>query len=269
MVNFQLNPVSLLGIALALAGTGLYFLRSIRPELTRDYDIFFAAVGLLCGLILFTNGWRQDPILQFSQFLLAGSTVFFALESIRLRGVATEQAKRSAPIVDDERPVSRVYRAELDELDMVETRPTTRRIRGSRDSTRSSRDEYGEEGRRRSSKSSERSRPAGRLQPGDYPDEGSAAQRPRKRRPRPDTSVDDVAVVDPDFSDEQDSPRTSEAPAVRPRRRDASSITGRAGRRPSEGGETRRRRRDTTDADYADYQPVNYSEDEEDNSSNF
>ena len=33
-----------------------------------------------------------DPILQFGQFLLAGTTVFFAYESVRLRGVATDQA---------------------------------------------------------------------------------------------------------------------------------------------------------------------------------
>lgn len=264
MVNFQLNPVSLLGIALAIAGTGLYFLRSIRPELTRDYDIFFAAVGLLCGLILFTNGWRQDPILQFSQFLLAGSTVFFAFESIRLRGVATEQAKRSTPIVDDDRPVSRVYRAELDELDAVEERPVTRRIRGSRDTSRSSRsDEYAEDSRRRSgTKSSERTKSAGKLEPGD---------RPRKRRPRPD-NVEDVAIADQDFTDsEQDRPTRGSEPNVRPRRRDASSITNRSGRPRSssdEGGD-RKRRREAPPSDYADYQPLDYSEDDGDNSSNF
>ena len=42
------------------------------------------------------QGWRLDPILQFGQFLLAGTTVFFAYESVRLRGVATDQARRSS-----------------------------------------------------------------------------------------------------------------------------------------------------------------------------
>jgi len=76
-------------------------LRSFKPALARDYDVFFAAIGLLCGGILFFQGWRLDPILQFGQFLLAGTTVFFAYESVRLRGVATDQAKRSSYFDDD------------------------------------------------------------------------------------------------------------------------------------------------------------------------
>ena len=114
MVNFGLNSASILGIFLAVAGASLYFLRSVRPELSRDHDIFFAAVGLLCGFILLFQGWRLDPILQFGQFLLTGSTIFFAVESIRLRKVATEQARRNTPTVDRDRPVSRtrVYREE-------------------------------------------------------------------------------------------------------------------------------------------------------------
>jgi hypothetical protein len=134
MVNIGFSWNSLLGIALALSGAGLYFLRSVRPSLARDHDIFFAAVGLLCGGILFFQGWRQDPILQFGQFLLTGSVIFFAVESIRLRGIATEQAKRNVPFVDEERPVSQVYRAELDELEsMPDPQPYTRRIRGTDD----------------------------------------------------------------------------------------------------------------------------------------
>lgn len=120
MVNFGLNAAAILGLFLAVAGAGLFFLRSIRPELARDYDIFFAAVGLLCGIILLFNGWRLDPILQFGQFLLTGTAIFFAFESIRMRSVATEQARRNTPIVDRDRPVSRtrVYtEAELDKID--------------------------------------------------------------------------------------------------------------------------------------------------------
>lgn len=120
MVNFGLNAAAILGLFLAVAGAGLFFLRSIRPELARDYDIFFAAVGLLCGIILLFNGWRLDPILQFGQFLLTGTAIFFAFESIRMRGVATEQARRNTTTVDRDRPVSRtrVYtEAELDKID--------------------------------------------------------------------------------------------------------------------------------------------------------
>ena len=86
MVNASLNWASIVGIVLAVCGAGLYFLRSFKPALARDYDVFFAAIGLLCGGILFFQGWRLDPILQFGQFLLVGTTVFFTYDSIRLRG---------------------------------------------------------------------------------------------------------------------------------------------------------------------------------------
>jgi len=108
VVNASLNWASIVGIVLAVCGGGLYFLRSFKPALARDYDVFFAAIGLLCGGILFFQGWRLDPILQFGQFLLAGTTVFFAYESVRLRGVATDQARRSS-YFDDE-PISDVPR---------------------------------------------------------------------------------------------------------------------------------------------------------------
>ena len=101
MVNASLNWASIVGIVLAVCGAGLYFLRSFKPALARDYDVFFAAIGLLCGGILFFQGWRLDPILQFGQFLLAGTTVFFAYESVRLRGISTDQARRSSYFDDD------------------------------------------------------------------------------------------------------------------------------------------------------------------------
>ena len=104
MVNASLNWASSVGIVLAVCGGGLYFLRSFKPALARDYDVFFAAIGLLCGGILFFQGWRLDPILQFGQFLLAGTAIFWGYESVRLRGVATDQARRSSYFDDD--PIS-------------------------------------------------------------------------------------------------------------------------------------------------------------------
>jgi len=108
VVNASLNWASIVGIVLAVCGGGLYFLRSFKPALARDYDVFFAAIGLLCGGLSIFQGWRLDPILQFGQFLLAGTTVFFAYESVRLRGVATDQARRSSYF--DEDPISDVPR---------------------------------------------------------------------------------------------------------------------------------------------------------------
>lgn len=142
MVNASLNWASIVGIVLAVGGALLYFMRSFKPALARDYDVFFAAVGLLCGGILFFQGWRLDPILQFGQFLLAATTVFFGYESVRLRGVTTEQARRSSYFDDDDEPAPRPrmgggrdVRDDADRFD--DPQPLRRRIR-SRD------DSYGE-----------------------------------------------------------------------------------------------------------------------------
>ena len=138
MVNASLNWASIVGIVLAVGGALLYFMRSFKPALARDYDVFFAAVGLLCGGILFFQGWRLDPILQFGQFLLAGTTVFFAYESVRLRGVTTEQARRSSFFDDDEPPApyrprmgGRAWAEDRDRFD--EPEPIRRRIRSRAD----------------------------------------------------------------------------------------------------------------------------------------
>ncbi len=135
MVNASLNWASIVGIALAICGGGLYFLRSFKPALARDYDVFFAAIGLLCGGILFFQGWRLDPILQFGQFLLAGTTVFFAYESVRLRGIATDQARRSSYFDEEFESPSRSSsgfrsRGEQDYDRFQESEPINRRFAG-------------------------------------------------------------------------------------------------------------------------------------------
>ena len=131
MVNTSLNWASIVGIVLDLCGGGLYFLRSFKPELARDYDVFFSAIGLLCGGIFFFQGWRLDPIQQVGIFLLTGSTVFFAYESVRLRGVTTGQAKRSSYFNDDDQipDMPRNYRGRFnDDYDRFEEaeRPSRR-----------------------------------------------------------------------------------------------------------------------------------------------
>ncbi|BAQ65269.1 Ycf66 family protein [Geminocystis sp. NIES-3709] len=152
MVNFGFNAASILGIILFLAGGALYAMRSWKPEVSKDHDIFFAAVGLLCGGILFFHGWRLDPILQFSQLLLAGSAIFFAIESVRLRAVTGTQVRgRSSSYVDNDRAGSRVYRAELDQIEGYEDdyeeeeQVPRRRLQGTPPRSTSRRSTYEEE----------------------------------------------------------------------------------------------------------------------------
>ncbi|MBD2443183.1 Ycf66 family protein [Dolichospermum sp. FACHB-1091] len=288
-VNFGANSASILGIFLAVAGAALYFLRSVRPELSRDQDIFFAAVGLLCGFILVFQGWRLDPILQFGQLLLVGSTVFFAVESIRLRSIATQQAKRNTPIVDDEREVSRKYsyserrnyQAEMDaDLEPLpyeeEEAPPRPRIRGSRDE-RSSRDDYYDEAPSRSSQS-----PRNR----EKPDSGE-----RKRRPNSGRSVSPSSqgyedenwgsapkkVDDWESSNSQDElrkpPRRNNSSNNRPQgpqsREDDVTPTPRPRKRRPPRDSVPSRRQDDDEAiptEYVPYNPINKPSNEPDNS---
>lgn len=259
-VNFGGTWSSLLGIALAGSGVALYALRSMRPRLARDHDIFFAAVALLCGGILFFQGWRQDPILQFGQFLLTGSAVFFAVESIRLRGVATEQAKRNTPIEDYDRPVSKVYRAEFDDAlnPYEEDRPPRRRIQGTRD-PRSSRDEYDEGASRR---------PARRNSSSVDERFGSSSSRPRKRRPRPDEGLNDYPEMREDADIREDRPNRSRG--TNPSR-SGNQAPGSRSRRPrpstdepiSPPERDRPRNEEAPPSEYVDYRPVD--DNEEDN----
>ena len=76
MVNASLHWASIVGIVLVAFGLYLFYLRSAKPSISRDLDPFMGLTAMLCGGILFFQGWRLDPILQFSQFLLAGSNVF-------------------------------------------------------------------------------------------------------------------------------------------------------------------------------------------------
>ena len=259
MVNFGLNSASILGIFLAVAGAGLYFLRTIRPEVSRDYDIFFSAVGLLCGLILLFQGWRLDPILQFGQLLLTGSTIFFAFETIRLRGITTEQARRNSPIADDRRvSKTRVYtEAELDQIEPYEEDEKytdKRRLRGyaeprpSRSMTNESEPPRSTKNRRppTAEPKNTRNRPARRPEADNYDnynnwddssdvwEEKPAPRRPR--RPRP----------------ENEPPETTSRP---PRQRRP---------RPEETAPPRQYD-DEPPAAYVDYQPIDESEPDQEN----
>jgi hypothetical protein len=284
LVNASLNWASIVGIVLAVGGALLYFLRSFKPALARDYDVFFAAVGLLCGGILFFQGWRLDPILQFGQFLLAATTVFFAYESVRLRGVTTEQARRSA-YFDEEEPApfrprgglggSRSWESDVDRFE--EPEGFRRRI--------PSRDEVPEEDFYRPRRSSRAAIPeravSRRVDPEDW--EGPAGEPPAPRRPdSPRYTAGGASRSQPEFGSrrrERDSgpdlrrgsrpaagaetmPRSSRrSPAVSTTRRPSAGPSGTAAARPADGvprGEPLRssRSKGPSDVSDADYSPI-------------
>lgn len=237
MVNIGFGWPSILGIALALAGAGLYALRTMRPGLARDQDIFFAAIALLCGGILFFQGWRLDPILQFAQTLSVGAAIWFAYEAVRLRSIATEQAKRTTPVVDDERPVSRVYRAELDDYPPLDERdrfPVNRRIRGTREEVRSRTEESGDD--RRTSRRTER------------PSLSDRPRKPRSSRPSASDRYESRGGWDEDNSVEDIYGGSSNRPSMEDDR-------------PSRSRRSSSRRSSSGSSDYVDYQPIDTSDD--------
>jgi len=85
MVNVSFGPNVFLGIMISIGIAILYFLRDARPDLARDEDIFFATVSLIYSCILIVHGWRLDPILLFSQFLIIITVLVVGWENIRLR----------------------------------------------------------------------------------------------------------------------------------------------------------------------------------------
>jgi hypothetical protein len=284
-VNFGANPASLLGIFLAVAGPALYFIRFIRPGLERDQDIFFAAIGLVCGFILIFQGWRLDPILQFGQLLLIGTTVFFAVESVRLRSIATEQAKRNTKIVD-EREVSdrykysgRRYEAEIDaeleplpyDYDYYEDDRPRPRIQGSKDgrSSRESRDYYDDEPRRRSERRNSSERPTS--------ERPTPTERSRRRSSggsvnRTSDKLEDdnwgssKSVDDWDSSnrEERRPPRRSNNNPSRPESGDEDIVSSKPKRRrpPTDPGvRPMREDDDLMSTEYVDYKPLGSDED--------
>ena len=93
MINIVFGANFLLGLLVILGVLVLYFLRNIRPELSRDEDIFFTTLGLIYGAILIIHGWRLDPILLFSQVLLVSIALAAGWENIRLRGLIAAKLK--------------------------------------------------------------------------------------------------------------------------------------------------------------------------------
>ena len=121
MVNASLNWASIVGIALILAGFIPFFKKSISTK----YDPFLVPIFWICGLILFFQGWRLDPILQFGQFLLAGVIFFVGYENIKLRE-SIKKLKitiKENYVVDENKFKKKEVKEKKDEQDKIRNRP--------------------------------------------------------------------------------------------------------------------------------------------------
>ena len=95
MININFGPNIFLGIILLSGIVILYGLRKVKPEVSRDEDLFFVITGFFYCEILMIHGWRLDPILFFSQALLIVSVLLVGWENIRLRGLIFRMRKKN------------------------------------------------------------------------------------------------------------------------------------------------------------------------------
>lgn len=99
MINIGFGANLVLGFLFVLGVTVLYSVRIVRPELSRDEDIFFTTLGLIYSCILMIHGWRLDPILLFSQVLIIGISIAAGWENIRLRGLIAKKVRNQIETV--------------------------------------------------------------------------------------------------------------------------------------------------------------------------
>jgi hypothetical protein len=93
MINILYSPTFLLSIILIVGLLFFYSLRIVRPEVSKEEDIFLTSLGLIYSCIILVHGWRLDPILFFSQVLLVCFVLAIGWENIRLRGILIEALK--------------------------------------------------------------------------------------------------------------------------------------------------------------------------------
>ncbi len=264
-MNFN-TPALLFGLILLVASIALFIFGRLKPEIQRDSDSVYAIVGVVCALILFGSAFDLSLGMSFQQLLMIGALITLMWENIQARqpknvgarrgmldgvwglGSAKDMSRRGAPMVDDDRPVSRVYRAELDDLTPLEDQRTSCRIRGGRDSRD---DDW--EGSRRTTRRNKYAddvprRPRGSLNGSPMVDDED--DRPRLRAARslpPDRSVERA-----------NSSWDGDKPVRHPRLNDAESSSSRPKRTRPESSS--RRRSSEQSSDYVDYQPIDHPE---------
>lgn len=92
-----ISPSLWLGVVLGITGMVLYSLKFRDARGTTEGDIVAASLFVMCGGILTLQGWRLDPILMLSEFVLGGVGIFYMVQTVNLRKqleVCSQLAKR-------------------------------------------------------------------------------------------------------------------------------------------------------------------------------
>lgn len=87
MLNFILEPASLLGILVGFVMLLFYLILVTYPKLAFQEDIFIITLGLVYSCIILIHGWRLDPILVFAQGVIVSILLISGWSSLRLRAL--------------------------------------------------------------------------------------------------------------------------------------------------------------------------------------
>ncbi|MBW4515603.1 MAG: Ycf66 family protein [Timaviella obliquedivisa GSE-PSE-MK23-08B] len=294
-MNFN-TPALLFGLILLVASIALFVFGRLKPEIQRDSDSVYAIIGMVCALILFGSAFDLSLGMSFQQLLMIGALIALMWENIQARqpknvgarrgmldgvwgwGSGRDMSRRGAPMVDDDRPVSRVYRAELEDLTLLEDQRTSRRIRGGQDSRD---DDW--EGSRRTTRRNEYAgdvprRPRGSLNGSPIVD-NEEDRRPRLRAARslpldrsaerplagdrpgntPSWDEDEKPVRRPRQNSADGASRPSES-SVRPSSERSNSARTNSSRVERVRPPSSQRRKSEPSSDYVDYQPIDRPE---------
>lgn len=103
MVNYGINLAGLLGIIYVLLSVAYFILMVVwLAQRSRRLNglalvfyilqaIFAPILMFLCGLILFFQGWRLDPLLQLMQLLLSILIIYLSIKDIVINAVYRER----------------------------------------------------------------------------------------------------------------------------------------------------------------------------------
>jgi len=87
MLNFIIEPASILGILVGFVMLVFYLILVTYPKLAFQEDIFIITLGLVYSCIILIHGWRLDPILVFAQGVIVSILLISGWSSLRLRAL--------------------------------------------------------------------------------------------------------------------------------------------------------------------------------------
>lgn len=86
LVNVDyVSPSLWLGVLVCISGLALYTFKLSNARGMKDTETVTASLFVMSGGILTLQGWRLDPVLMLSEFVLAGIGLYYVIQTVELR----------------------------------------------------------------------------------------------------------------------------------------------------------------------------------------